>query len=215
MKILFYLLIGIVVLLYATCNNSKNEKNQEAEKTEIKTVEEKPKQEGINQGETEKKASQKKDTYKKPQKFPEDAIKEMENVIQEGEARLSAALLDKLLTISKEFSGQQELSKEELNQKLIEKGFDGIEGYTKSFMAAMAGIDAIKSLSAMQAIIDASSQEKKAAENITLDEAMVSLTQQTLQAGKFTKKDLHFIYDHWQDFVDFKKAVEKNSKKEE
>lgn len=58
--------------------------------------------------------------------------------------------------------------------------------------------EGLKSLLAMQAVIDATPAEKKAAEIYTFDQAVESMVRQTVGAAKLTPEDIKNAFDNWE-----------------
>jgi hypothetical protein len=58
-------------------------------------------------------------------------------------------------------------------------------------------MEGVKSLQAMQIIMEASEKEQKASEVFTLDKAFESALKQIIAGAKLTKADVKFAYDNW------------------
>lgn len=209
MKKSIHIIIGITFLLFVSCGSPQKQDKQE-EKTEPQTTEQ------INQQDVKEDASeQEQKEFEKPNKFPEEALKQVEESLSAGDPVLSLEKVDKVLKISQEFAGIEQKSPEEVEKLMKERGFNGSEEFNKIYIAALMSTEAIKSLEAMQAIIDASAEEKEAAKAFTLDDAMLSISHQILKSGQYTKADLQLIYDNWDKFVSFKKETDEMNKKTE
>jgi len=68
-------------------------------------------------------------------------------------------------------------------------------------MQTLLAFESVKSLNAMQSIMEASADEKKAAEMFVLDKAMEAAVKQTLAGGNISKADVQCAYDNWDKIV--------------
>lgn len=207
MKKSIHIITGITFLLFLSCGSPQKQDKKQEEKSEPQKTEQ------MNQQDVKKDtlAPDQKES-EKPDIFPEEALKQVEESLSTGDPVLSLEKVDKVLKISKEFAGTEKKTQEEVEKIMKERGFEGFEEFKNIYIAALVSTEAIKSLEAIQAIIDASADEKEAAKAYTLDDAMLSIAQQTLKSGQFTKADLQLIYDNWDKFVTFKKEVDELNK---
>jgi len=130
----------------------------------------------------------------KPDTYPMEAIKQVRKSFATGPSKITRETMQQLVTATRAIN---DLEPSEKSEALKQNGFPTQESYQSAFVSVMSGISALGGLNAMQQIIDATSEEQKAAEAFTLDEATLSIATQSIATGKLTEKDLQTIYDNW------------------
>ncbi|HMA68705.1 MAG TPA: hypothetical protein VKN74_02450 [Candidatus Mcinerneyibacterium sp.] len=207
MKKLMVGILGLILLL--SINSCKSCKKLAEKKDKIMEVVEEVQKEAEKQGkklkeessEIASKVNEKMAKDGKPEKFPSDAVKAVEDSFAEGSSELSMDKIDSLIAVQKEINDLDPNNEEEFKDILKKHNFSGPEEYKKTYIKTLTGITAIQALNGMQKIMDSSSEEKKAAETFKMDEATKSLAVKTIENGNLTKDDLNFIYKNWEKII--------------
>ncbi len=133
----------------------------------------------------------------KPEAFPQKAFDYSKDWFEKGAPLLTADKLDKLILTTGELKGIDRTQADAALKLLQANGFKDAEDYTKSYSTVVFAMEGVKSLQAMQVMMDASEKEKKAAEMFTLDKAFESALKQIIAGAKLTQADVKFAYDNW------------------
>jgi hypothetical protein len=110
---------------------------------------------------------------------------------------LTADKLDNLILATDEFKAIDRTEADKALKIIQTYGFKDIEDYTKCYSTVVFAMEGVKSLQAMQIIMEASEKEQKASEVFTLDKAFESALKQIIAGAKLTKADVKFAYDNW------------------
>ncbi len=149
------------------------------------------------------------DAYYKPEKFPADACEKFEDVFFDGDPVVSSDKLKNLVKATQAIKEYENTQTEEIVKTLQANGFENTEEYVTTAMQSAYGFQTLGGLFAVQYIIDSPKDEQVAAEAFTMDVAMEEMVKQMVNAGKFTEKDMHTLYDNWDILVE----MDKNTKK--
>jgi hypothetical protein len=133
----------------------------------------------------------------KPDVFPQKAFDYSKDWFEKGAPLLTADKLDNLILATDEFKAIDRTEADKALKIIQTYGFKDIEDYTKCYSTVVFAMEGVKSLQAMQIIMEASEKEQKASEVFTLDKAFESALKQIIAGAKLTKADVKFAYDNW------------------
>ncbi len=139
--------------------------------------------------------------YEKPSKFPAKAADYAKDWFAKDGNALTVSTIDKLIDATRDVKAIDQSQSDAILKTLQTYGFKDVAEYTKAYMQTLLAFESVKSLNTMQSIMEASADEKKAAEMFVLDKAMEAAVKQTLAGGNISQADVQCAYDNWDKIV--------------
>lgn len=136
-------------------------------------------------------------TLEKPEKFPEKAADYARDWFAKGNEALTAGTIDKLIAATRDVKGIDKTQPDAILKTLQTYGFKDVADYTKAYMQTLMAYECVKSLNAMQTLMETQGAEKKAAEAFVLDKALEAAVKQTITGGKVSRADVQCAYNNW------------------
>jgi hypothetical protein len=133
----------------------------------------------------------------RPEEFPQKAFDYAKDWFAKGNPVVTANELDNLIGATTELKAMDKTQTAETLKLIQTYGFKDVEDYTKRYTSVVFAMEGVRSLQAMQIVMEASEKEKKAAEVFTLDKAFESALKQIIASAKLTQADVKFAYDNW------------------
>lgn len=197
--IALFLIIGTVIYMGSKSLIGYSEKKIEQKLKELEDIGKEIETEYEKSAETLKELEQDEaDTeHAKPEKFPTDACDRFKEKFSSGNDVISTEKLKKVINATEAIQEYDNSQSEEILKTLQVNGFETTAEYASSIMESTYAIQALNGLVALQAILDSSDEEKKAASMFTLDRGLEEMVIQMIAAGKLTEKDMRTLYDNW------------------
>jgi hypothetical protein len=197
--IALFLIIGVVAYMGSKSLIGYSEKKIEQKLKELEDIGKEMEAEYEKSAETLKELEQDEaDTeHAKPEKFPADACDRFKEKFSSGNDVISTEKLQKVINATEAIQEYDNSQSEEILKTLQVNGFETTAEYASAIMESTYAIQALNGLVAVQAIMDSSDEEKKAASMFTLDRGLEEMVNQMIAAGKLTESDMRTLYDNW------------------
>jgi hypothetical protein len=205
--LIMFLLIGAAARKVAKSLGNYGSKYMEKELEKYKTEAEKLAKEAAKyeeeyeQLEREDKFSSTSGKNTKPERFPEQAAEQAKDWLSKGSNQLSNDKINKVIKATHAIKGMDSSQASDIYKVLQTFGYTEVEAYYRDILQATMAFEGLKGLVAMQAIIDAADDEKKAAKMFTFDLALESMVKQTAGTANLTIEDMRTTYNNWDSFA--------------
>lgn len=195
--IALFLIIGVVAYMGAKSFVGYSEKKIEQKLKEIEKIGKELEAEYERSAEALAELDEADSEYAKPDEFPTDACERFKEKFSSSNDVISREKLQKVINATEAIQEYNKSQSEEILKTLQVNGFETTAEYASAIMESTYAIQALNGLVAVQAIIDSSDEEKKAASMFTLDKGLEEMVNQMIAAGKLTENDMRTLYDNW------------------